>query len=180
MQSPHFTHCVPIHFYPRSMYVISPERIEDGSDTSGSKISTEQLLCPRFAFSKPTNYKRSQSRNFQEKKELISPNKHVIILSPRKDWGIKEALYLNLKSKSQGDGAPTPNPRFSLLYGPPSSWNNVNSFSTGLSPARMASLKRIGICLSAPTGRISSLKEFWCIGTGCWWSDHPWRWSGIG
>lgn len=58
----------PSTFYPRSVYVISPESIEDGSDTSGSKISTEQLLCPRFAFSKPINYKRSQSRNFQEKK----------------------------------------------------------------------------------------------------------------
>lgn len=51
----------------------------------------------------------NQSRNFQ-KKGLIAHNKHAIILSPRKDQGIKEAFFFNLQRKSLGDGDPTPDP----------------------------------------------------------------------
>ncbi|MHC5804567.1 hypothetical protein ACYTX7_10195, partial [Streptococcus pyogenes] len=62
---------------------------------------------------------RGIKAEISKREELISHNKHAIILSPHKDGGVKEAFHLNLKRKSWGDGDPTPDPEVFSAVGAP-------------------------------------------------------------
>lgn len=131
-----------------NVYYITRKKLWMEVTGPGSKISSAEQLLALVLLSASLLIVKWIKAEISKKKEFISHNKHTIILSPRKDQGIKKAFFFLTLKENHGEMMLLKSPP---LYRPPSSWNFVtSSFSIGLCPAGQVLLKKIAICTSIP------------------------------